>query len=58
MAGLPGWLFDPGSCLMEKKGEFRMKEITISERKQLMRRMRAYSREIFIASMMRLLWDI
>ena len=35
-----------------------MKEITISERKQLMRRMRAYSREIFIASMMRLLWDI
>lgn len=35
-----------------------MKEITVSERKQFMRRMRAYSREIFIASMMRLLWDI
>ena len=35
-----------------------MKEFKAAERKQFMRRMRAYSREIFIASMMRLLWDI
>lgn len=35
-----------------------MKEITAEKRKQFMRRMRAYSREIFISSMMRLLWDI
>ncbi len=35
-----------------------MQETNAAERKQFMRRMRAYSREIFIASMMRLLWDI